>query len=219
MPPKIISIEGNIGSGKSTLKKMIESSKAFTSAFKCPVFFVDEPVDEWENIKDLDGCNIIENFYKNQGKYAFPFQMMAYISRLKCIKNVIEHNKDKDCIIICERSIWSDRHIFCKMLYDQGDINEIEYKIYNTWFDEFSTNYTIDGIIYVTTEPPLCIDRISKRNRSGENISLEYLENCHKYHTNWLGNYSQNVKLNIPADFEKNIKYKIYAFIDNFFSH
>jgi len=46
------------------------------------IIFLEEPVKEWENIKDDDGMNKLTKFYEDQKKYSFAFQMMAYISRL-----------------------------------------------------------------------------------------------------------------------------------------
>ena len=49
--------------------------------------FLQEPIDDWESIKDKDGTTMLEKFYGNQDRYAFSFQMMAYISRLAKIKS------------------------------------------------------------------------------------------------------------------------------------
>ena len=148
------------------------------------IVYLPEPVPVWESIKDSDGKNIIEKYYENQEKYAFSFQMMAYITRIQTIKKKIKEKKD--VIIICERSIFTDKEIFAKMLYHDKKISEIDYSIYIRWFHEFITDIPISGIIYVTTTPEICDKRVKKRNRKGENIPLAYLENCHKYHENWL---------------------------------
>ena len=71
----LISIEGNIGSGKSTLVDYLKSLNSY--------IFVDEPVNEWLAIKDKDGSNALECFYNNQKENAFCFQILAYITRLK----------------------------------------------------------------------------------------------------------------------------------------
>ena len=84
----IFSIEGNIGSGKSTLVKILKE-QLFTANGK-KIIFLQEPVDEWESIKDESGESILEKFYSNQQKYAFSFQMMAYISRISLLKNTIK---------------------------------------------------------------------------------------------------------------------------------
>jgi deoxyadenosine/deoxycytidine kinase len=180
----IFTIEGNIGSGKSTLVKKLKN--IFHYLDNIQIIFLDEPVSVWESIKDKSGKNIIEKYYENQKKYAFSFQMMAYISRIHQIKEIL--NKNNNVIIISERSVFTDREIFAKMLYDDKKIEEIEYNIYLKWFDEFVRDIPVSGIIYVKTEPEKCESRVIKRNRKGENIPLSYLKNCYNYHENWLNN-------------------------------
>ena len=84
----IISIEGNIGSGKSTLINILKNK------YKDEIYFVDEPVDEWKNIK-MDGKDLIEHFYCDNKKYGYLFQNFAYITKLKNIKKllIIHHIK------------------------------------------------------------------------------------------------------------------------------
>jgi len=79
----IISIEGNIGSGKSTLLEELIKIYKVTPSKK--IVFLKEPVDEWEKIKDENGLTMLTKFYSDQEKYSFPFQMMAYISRLELL--------------------------------------------------------------------------------------------------------------------------------------
>ena len=82
---QIISIEGNIGSGKSTILKSLKEH--FENSRN--IIFLQEPVDEWATIKDKEGNTILSKFYGNQKKYSFAFQMMAYISRLNLLMNAI----------------------------------------------------------------------------------------------------------------------------------
>jgi len=178
--PLIVSIEGNIGSGKTTLLEYLK-----TQYKTKPVVFVREPVDEWETIKDSEGNTMLQKFYADQEKYSFSFQMMAYISRLSLLKDTIENNPD--AIIITERSLMTDRHVFAKMLYDSGKIEDVCYQIYNKWFDTFACELPIEGVIYVKTNPDICNKRILLRSRNGESsIPLSYLENCHTYHNNMI---------------------------------
>lgn len=178
---KIISIEGNIGSGKSTLLHYLKQQLKYNEN----IVFLKEPVDDWETIKDENGVTILQKFYSNQNLYSFPFQMMAYISRLAILKEVIE--KNPNAIIITERSLYTDKLVFAKMLFDSGKIELINYRIYLKWFDVFAKEYPITKVIYVNTEPDICIKRINKRSRNGEeNIPLDYLKECHKYHTSML---------------------------------
>jgi deoxyadenosine/deoxycytidine kinase len=171
---KIFTVEGNIGSGKSTLLKKLKEQGL-------PFIFLQEPVDEWNKIQDNSGVTILERFYSDKRRYSFSFQMMAYITRLSQLKQCIE-NAPEDCIILTERSMYTDRYVFAKMLYDSGLMESIEYQIYLHWFDEF-INYTLSGIIYIKTTPYVCLERTRIRNRKGEEgILIDYLESCDTYH-------------------------------------
>ena len=200
---QIISIEGNIGSGKSTFLSFIKNN------FNDPnIIFLQEPVSEWDNIKDSNGITILQKFYENQKKYSFAFQMMAYISRLNLLKKtILEH---PDSIIITERCLNTDRYVFAKMLYDSGKLEDVEYQIYINWFDSFNDIQKSQKTIYLKTDPDICFKRICKRNRDGEsNISLEYLIECDKYHNNMIDSISIDKLLllnsNIDSDENKDI--------------
>ena len=193
---KIVSIEGNIGSGKSTLVAALQNR--FKEAKN--VCFLQEPVDIWNTIQDKDGNTMLAKFYKDTKKYSFAFQMMAYISRLSLLKKSL--SKDYD-IIVVERSMYTDKMVFAKMLYDDGNIEEVEYQIYNTWFNEFIHDLPPIDIIYVSTTPIVAKERVDKRAREGENIPIEYLQTCHRYHENWINDDSDTMyrnKLVIEGD-------------------
>jgi deoxyadenosine/deoxycytidine kinase len=155
------------------------------------VVFLKEPVDEWEKIKDENGETILKKFYADQEKYSFPFQMMAYVSRLKVLRDTLKTIKtdteDKNIIIITERSLYTDKMVFAKMLYDSKKIEHVNYQIYLNWFDTFSDEFPVNKVVYVKTSPDKCYQRIVKRSRTGEeNIPLEYLTSCSNYHDNML---------------------------------
>lgn len=184
----IFSIDGNIGSGKSTIVRALKKSLAGNKN----IIFLEEPVSEWTQIKSEDGETILEKFYSDQTKYAFSFQMMAYISRLALLRKTIRENPG--CHIVTERSIYTDKNVFAKMLYDDGKIEEVNYKIYLMWFDEFVQETKIDHIIYIDTSAQKCFERIKKRNRTGESdIPLDYLQKCENYHDDWIEGHDNNI--------------------------
>jgi len=210
---KIVSIEGNIGSGKSTL---LENIRKYYSNYT-NVIFLREPVDDWEKIKDNQGNTMLKKFYADQEKYSFAFQMMAYISRLKILRDTLKEitskNDNEKYIIITERSLYTDKHVFAKMLYDQGKIENVCYEIYLTWFDEFAKDFPINYSVYVNTDPTKCYYRIHKRARDGEEvIPLDYLNDCHKYHEEFL-NESNIIKHKLILDGNVDI-YKNETIID-----
>ena len=186
--PILVSIEGNIGSGKSTLLANLRNHYKNNAH----IVFLKEPVDEWEKIKDTNGTTILEKFYADQDKYSFAFQMMAYISRLKVLRDSMKaiEQTDQTVIFITERSLYTDKLVFAKMLYDSGKMEDVMYQIYLNWFDAFSKEFPVNKVIYVKSDAKICHERIAKRSRDGEgNIPLSYLENCEIYHDNMLSEF------------------------------
>lgn len=194
----IVSIDGNIGSGKSTLYNKLQ----FHYKDRKDICFVPEPVDDWKDIVDKNGTPILTNLYQDTKKYAFRFQMMAYISRLNLLRKAIKQNYK---IIITERCVQTDRNVFAKMLYDDGNIEHDEYQIYNKWFYEFLDEINIAGIIYVKADPEICDKRVKIRAREGETIPIEYLQKCHKYHEDWLCNENKKMVIDANVDIRNNI--------------
>lgn len=182
--PFLVSIEGNIGAGKSTILEHLESYMKNNGNHK--ILFLKEPLDIWEQFHDENGHTILEKFYKNQKRYAFTFQVMAYITRLSLLKNAIKENPDVEIIII-ERSLCADKNIFMNMLHDDGIVEPMEFSIYNKWYSEFIKDYRVDAVIYMDSDPETCANRINKRNRTGEDgIPINYLQKCKNYHSKWL---------------------------------
>jgi deoxyadenosine/deoxycytidine kinase len=205
--PMLISIEGNIATGKSTVFEYIKT-------LNLPIYFVDEPVSEWLQIKDKNNINALQCFYQDQKRNSFCFQILAYITRLKKLMDAIKENPNS--IIITERCIETDKYVFAKMLYEADNINSIEWETYNYWYNCFSDISKVDLILYIVTEPEECYKRINTRNRTEEvNISLDYLKQCHIKHEDWLNSTTipivkingmhsiENIRLQIDIEMKK----------------
>jgi deoxyadenosine/deoxycytidine kinase len=213
----IISIDGNIGCGKSTFLK--ELKKEVRNQRLENIIFLEEPINQWSKV-NVNGITILEKFYEDPNKYAFSFQMMAYISRLSLFKKAIKENPDK--IIVTERSLYTDKNIFAKMLYDDGKIDSYSYQIYNMWFDEFIKDLPEHKYLYLECSPIITFNRIKKRDRIGENnISIDYLSNCHNYHHEMFSdNRNLIAKINMDkyefaSERYKNLVFKTIKMISN----
>ena len=205
MVKKII-IEGNIGSGKTTFVNYI--SKNFKDA---TVNY--EPVEKWQSYKDEQDINLLNNFYNDQQRWGYTFQNMAFMTR---VKDLIKPCDTKYKFI--ERSIYTDRNCFALNCYETGKINKMEWEIYTDWFNWLSNSFDVkpDGYIYLRVKPDICLERINKRNRQEESgIPIEYLENIHIKHDDWLLN-EKNIPvlvLDWNCSFDNNVKDVIESFI------
>lgn len=193
---KIISIEGNIASGKSTCVDTLRDKFANNPHVKVLL----EPLHIWQEIKDKDGMDMISKFYGNIPKYSFAFQMMAYISRLTILREALRDPEVE--VIITERSLLTDKFVFAKMLHDNGDMEDVEHQIYMKWFDSFFEELPTHDLFYIRTDPEVAHLRLQKRAREGENVPLEYLKHVHKYHEDWLSS-SKDVII-IDGNVDKN---------------
>jgi len=183
-------IEGNVGSGKSTFLKILQQK-----GHK----IILEPVDEWCNLLNKNGKNLLEEFYGDQERYAYTFQSIAFRTRVNNIKN---YNGE-----LIERSIFTDRNVFAKTCYENGKMNDIEWTDYCSWFDWLADTFNIKptGFIYLRADPEISYERIKKRCRSGEEtISFEYLKELHAKHELWLMDEPNVLVLDVNDDFENN---------------
>ena len=186
--PKIIFVEGNIGSGKTTWLNMIEEKG---------IKIIREPVNEWQD------AGILQKFYTNMKRWSLTFQYHAFNTRLQAVKDLYQSDEK---FIFVERSPDCDRNVFAKNLYDQGKMTEMEWLMYNNWFIQTqdvyeNAGYPVkpDGYIYLRTYPSVAYDRIKKRARSEEDeIPKKYLEDIHTLHERWLRFY-QAPRTNAPV--------------------
>jgi deoxyadenosine/deoxycytidine kinase len=197
----IYCVEGNISSGKTTLLSRI-AERAKHSNLRVKV--LEEPIEEWNKIMK-DGKTILQLFYEDPKQYSFDFQILVYMSLYDAIKKQAE-----DCdILICERSLESNIHIFSQMLYDKGWISSVQFGI----LEFMSRTYSIPTHkrVYLFTPFSICFCRLRIRNRTGEeDITGDYLKDLQKYHRNFFEKFPYNALLENDKD--------ISAFIDTVFN-
>jgi len=214
----IISLDGNIGSGKSTLLNEIRKELH-------DVHVVDEPVGPWTALKNEKGENLLGLFYGDKRRWAYTFQNCAILTRLKSIKQAVD-NLDNTVkgpqVILTERSVLTDKHVFAEMLRDSGDIDQLEWELYESWFNIFHKQHQVNGIIYLSTGSQTSKDRIHIRNRpEEEGIALAYLDALDQQHKKWIENTTIPVltlSTEPGSSVEENME-KIKEFIQKFKQH
>jgi thymidine kinase len=159
---KVIAVEGNIGSGKSTLLNHLETQMGLN--------VIQEDVESWKQ----EGW--LELFYSNLQRFSGTFQLRTQLSHIENKKKF----KD-DLLNVIERSPISNKHIFGRMLMDDGYLHPKEYDIIGK-VNEIAGWYP-DMVVVLICDPEVCFERIKKRGREGENIpSLDYLKSLHQRH-------------------------------------
>ena len=180
----LISIEGNIGSGKSTIINKLSQYYKHNNN----VFCLCENIHLWDIISEED--NFIEKFYSNKKKYAFLFQTTV----LKAMKTQIAeiYDKNEHAIIIMERSILSSSKVFCKMMYDDKYITDDEKDEYLELLNDLN-DFKPDYMIYLNVSCETALKNIKNRARKGEeNITIEYLNKIELYHLKMFDKIQHN---------------------------
>lgn len=201
----LISIEGNIGTGKTTLMHYIKS----LYSENCKVVFIEEPVDLWLQLKSSNGENILEKFYKNKKRWSYSFQMHAFITRAQEIMK-----QDQNKVIIIERSVLTDRNVFAKLLAETNDIKDLEWKLYDEWFNWLTVKFKEilpQLYVYIRADTNTSYQRMLKRNRKEEcSVDFEYIKQVKKKHDDWLLNETSVpvVTIDVNNDFVESDEFR-----------
>ncbi|XP_072002478.1 deoxyguanosine kinase, mitochondrial-like isoform X2 [Engystomops pustulosus] len=186
---KKLSVEGNIAAGKSTFLRLLCSVQQEWSLMA-------EPLRKWQQVHSTSQQkmdNLLQLLYDDPTRWSYTFQTLSCMSRFKVqIETPPEHLlKQQDPVQIFERSLYSDRFVFAKALFELGHLNEIEWTLYQEWhsflIEEFGKRAALDGIIYLRASPEKCFERLQKRARKEEKtVTVSYLKKLHDQHEGWL---------------------------------
>jgi deoxyadenosine/deoxycytidine kinase len=188
-----IAIAGNIGSGKTTLTKMLAAHYGWTPRFE-----------------SVDFNPYLADFYDDMERWSFNLQIYFLNKRFK---DVVEIGKS-DQVIIQDRTIYEDARIFAPNLHDMGLMSSRDFENYSDLFDlMMSLVKAPDLLIYLRSSIPNLVAQIQKRGRNYEQgISIEYLTGLNRRYEEWISGYkselliidADNVKFgNKPEDFDK----------------
>lgn len=165
-----IAIAGNIGSGKTTLTKLLAARYGWTPRL--------EPVDN---------NPYLEDFYHDMNRWSFNLQVYFLNKRFK---EVVEISKSTDTIIQ-DRTIYEDACIFAPNLHDQGYMSDRDFKNYTDLFNlMMSLVKKPQLMIYIRSSIPTLVKHIEKRGRDYEkSIRIDYLTGLQKRYDDWLSTY------------------------------
>ncbi len=165
MKHQFITIEGNIGAGKTTLANLLAKQ---LNARIILEEFADNP--------------FLPKFYDNPGQYAFPLELFFMAERYKQLKELV-HTKD------LFQSITISDYLFTKcLLFAKVNLPEEEFRLYQKLFDIIHQQLVFpDMLIYLHAPVNKLQQNIKKRNRPFEQaIPDEYLFNIQETYTHYI---------------------------------
>ncbi|MCO5142727.1 MAG: deoxynucleoside kinase [Oligoflexia bacterium] len=176
-----ITVAGNIGTGKTTLTKMLAEHYGWKPHF--------------ESVSDNP---YLTDFYKDMARWSFPLQIYFLNHRYKVHREVGRLHASS----IQDRSIYEDCHIFARNLYESGKMEERDYKNYIDLYSEMVKHLEApDLMIYLRKSVPKLVEQINKRARDFEkDIPKEYLTCLNQYYDDWIGSYNTGKLLIIDSD-------------------
>jgi len=169
MKYKFVTIEGNIGAGKTTLATLL--SKHFQSKLILEEF-ADNP--------------FLPKFYENPEQFAFPVELFFMAERYKQLKDML-HTQD-----LFQQTTISD-YLFTKcLLFAKINLPEEEFKLYQKLFDIINPQMLQpDLLIYLHAPVSKLQQNIKSRNRTYEQgINDDYLQNLQETYTQYIKQHS-----------------------------
>ena len=160
----IFSIEGNIGSGKTTIIHHLQR------LYK-DVILVEEPVKDWQN---LEGENLLKKKNEDLNRWGYSFEAYVLITKMNELTKVADSDKK---IILIERCMLTDKAFF-DVNVENNLSTPMEEAMFKNLYEFLSNNVypKLTGIIYLDTPVEECIKRMKERGRNEEkSLTAEYL--------------------------------------------
>ena len=176
-----IAIAGNIGSGKTTLTRLLAKHFGWTPHFE-----------------EVDHNPYLDSFYEDMQRWSFNIQIFFLNSRFRQVIDIRNSGKD----VIQDRTIYEDAMIFAPNLYSMGLMESRDYENYRSLFDLMAKFLQApDLLIYLRASVPTLMRQIAKRNRDYEqSIRLDYLSNLNERYEEWISGYKEGKLLVIDMD-------------------
>lgn len=176
-----IAIAGNIGSGKTTLTRLL--AKQFN----------------WKpHYEDVENNPYLHSFYQDMQRWSFNLQIYFLNSRFRQVVEIRKSGKN----IVQDRTIYEDAYIFAPNLHSMGLMSTRDFENYSSLFELMNSFIQPpDLLIYLRASVSTLVEQIQKRGREyEESIRLDYLKLLNDRYENWIDKYDAGKLLIINAD-------------------
>jgi deoxyadenosine/deoxycytidine kinase len=162
-----IAVAGNIGSGKSTLTRMLARHYGWEARFEA-----------------VDHNPYLEDYYRDIHRWSFNLEVYFLKERFR---DLIEIAKS-DHTIVQDRSIFEGVYVFMQNNKAMGNLSDRDYETYMELFEQMmSVVHYPDLMIYLRASVPHLVGNIQKRGREYEQtMKLEYLENLNRRYDEFI---------------------------------
>ena len=170
-----VAVEGTIGAGKTTVLKILKKLMPDAQV-------LDEPVEDWTQ------RGLLQKVYENPERFALGFQQSILVSLFHAY-----HRENDALVVISERSIGSNKHVFSLLHLDDDD-----WPFYNYAHHVLTKMLPERRVVYVYIETPVdeALKRIEQRARKGEEaLDKEYLTKIQEAHESWLRTETDVVRI------------------------
>lgn len=158
-----IAVAGNIGSGKSTLTRMLARYYRWEACYE-----------------SVDTNPYLEDYYRDIRRWSFNLEVYFLKERFRDLLNILQSGRD----VIQDRTIYEGVYVFMQNNREMGYLSKRDYDTYMELFEQMmAVVHMPDLMIYLRASVPHLVGNIQKRGRDYElTMNLEYLENLnHRY--------------------------------------
>jgi hypothetical protein len=176
-----VAVAGNIGSGKSSLTRLLSNEFGWTPYF--------------ESVEDNP---YLHDFYEDMNRWSFNLQVYFLSNRFRSHKSISEGPKS----VVLDRVIYEDAEIFARNLFEIGRMEQRDYRNYVALY-EVMTEYLRppDLLIYLRAGVDTLLKQIALRGRDFEqSIRREYLEQLNVHYERWIRQYRLGPLLVVESD-------------------
>lgn len=182
-----IAIAGNIGSGKTTLTRLLSKHFGWSPHFE-----------------DVENNPYLHSFYEDMQRWSFNLQVYFLNSRFRQVIDIRNSGKT----VIQDRTIYEDAYIFAPNLHSMNLMTTRDFENYSSLFELMSQFIQPpDLLIYLRSTVPTLVNQIQKRGREYEaSIRLDYLKHLNERYEAWISKYKIGKLLIVEVDdidFEK----------------
>ena len=176
-----IAIAGNIGSGKTTLTRLLSKHYGWEAKYE-----------------EADTNPYLADFYNDMQRWSFNLQIYFLKERFKGIVEILRAENN----VVQDRTIFEDARIFAPNLHSMGLMSTRDFENYNTLFDlMLSLVKGPDLLIYLRSSIPNLVSQIHKRGRDYESgIRIDYLSGLNTRYEEWIIGYKEGKLLIVDVD-------------------